>query len=66
MKTTLTLMLLVLCITGCSNKAVYNNFQINKRNECLKLPPTEYDRCMEGMDRSYEEYEKAREEVVDQ
>ncbi|MBU2069954.1 MAG: hypothetical protein KKE08_18905 [Gammaproteobacteria bacterium] len=63
MKTTLTLCLL-LCLTACSNKAVYQDLQRNKRNECLQAPPAEYDRCMRSMDMSYEEYERQRQQAL--
>lgn len=50
--------------TGCSNKAVYQNLQLNKKQECRRLPVTEYDECMRGMDQSYEEYERQRQQAI--
>lgn len=61
---TLVAICLLLCLTACSNKAVYQDLQRNKRNECLQLPPAEYDKCMRPMDISYEEYERQRQQVL--
>ena len=62
MKIFLCLFLTVLII-GCSNKAVYDNIQMNNRNECKKLPQSQYEDCMEKANKSYEEYERERKEV---
>ncbi|WP_213998306.1 hypothetical protein [Arsukibacterium sp.] len=53
-------------VSGCSNKAVYQNLQLNKKQECRRLPLTEYDDCMRGMDQSYEEYERQRQQATKQ
>ena len=58
--------LVVWSAVGCSNRAVYENMQINQRNECVKLPPAEYDACMEGITKRYDEYERERREVMDE
>lgn len=63
MKTILTTLALLL-IAGCSNKAAYQNLQINQRNECLQRPPSQYEECMQGVDKSYEEYEQERQEYL--
>lgn len=55
----------LLSVVGCNNKAVYDNIQYNKRTDCLKVPASEYEQCMEGVDRSYEEYERQRKAVID-
>ena len=57
-------LLAMFSMAGCSNRAVYDNIQINRRNECLKLPPSEYGECMKGVDTSYDAYEKERQEVI--
>lgn len=63
MKTILMTLALIL-IAGCSNKATYQNLQINQRNKCLELPQSRYDECMKGVDKSYEEYERERQEYL--
>ena len=66
-KFALTVMVIALAgMAGCSNKAVYQNLQHNKKQECRKLPVAEYDKCMQGMDQSYEEYERQRQQATKQ
>ncbi len=55
-------MFIVITIGACTNKAIYDNFQLNNRNECTKQPHSEYDACMERTNMSYEEYERKRKE----
>ncbi|WP_157610859.1 hypothetical protein [Arsukibacterium perlucidum] len=67
MKTKLVLVVLAVVLSGtagCSNKAVYQNLQLNKKQECRRLPVTEYDDCMRGMEQSYEEYERQRKQAT--
>jgi len=45
-------------LTGCSSKAIYENIQINNRNACTKEPPSQYEKCIERANKSYEEYER--------
>ncbi len=56
--------LMVLTVFGCSNRAIYENAQINQRDRCLKLPPGQYDECMEKVNKSYDDYEKERQEAL--
>ena len=56
---------LLLALSGCSSRALFENAQHNKRNECQRLPPSQYDECMERARQTYDEYRKAREEVID-
>lgn len=57
------MLLAIFSMAGCGSRAVYESIQINKRNECLKLSPPAYDDCMEGVNKSYDEYEKERREI---
>lgn len=58
---------LTLCaLTACSNKAVYDNIQLNQRNKCLKEPPALYEECIKRTEKSYEEYQREREEALKQ
>ena len=61
---TIALVFVCLTISACSNKAVYQDLQRNKRNECMQVPQSEYDRCMRNMEQSYEEYELQRQEAL--
>lgn len=55
---------LLIVVAGCSNRAVYENIQMNKKHECQQVPLSEYDRCMEGVEKSYDEYERERQEYL--
>ncbi|OUS27638.1 hypothetical protein A9Q99_14465 [Gammaproteobacteria bacterium 45_16_T64] len=54
----------ILLMAGCSNKAVYDNIQLNMKNECRTLPQSQYEECMEDASTSYEEYEENRQEML--
>ena len=62
----LLILVLLSSVVACSNKAAYENIQINNRNECAKVPPAQLDECMARANRSYEEYQREREELLDQ
>lgn len=51
-------------LAGCGSQAVYDNIQLNNRRECNKLPPAQYEECIAHAGKSYEEYEREREEVL--
>ena len=55
----------LLGISGCSNRAIYDNMRIKQRSECLKEPPSTYFECIERTNKSYEEYKREREEVLE-
>lgn len=60
------LLLVLLILTGCSNRSIYENIQANNRMECSKLPPSQYDECVENANKSFDEYEREREEILRQ
>ena len=49
-------------VTGCSNKDLYDNIQANNQFACNNVAPSQYDECMERSSMSYEEYEAKRTE----
>ena len=56
---------LIFCVlAGCSNRGIYEGVQAGKRNDCLKVPPSQYDDCMESANKSYSEYERERKEAL--
>jgi len=65
MSKALLIILVMFGATGCSNKAIYDNIRINQRNECLKEPPPTYFNCIDGANKSYEEYERERKELLE-
>lgn len=58
-------LVLLLCVIGCSNRGVYEGLQTGARNECSKLPSSQYDECMEATETSFDEYERERREVIE-
>ncbi len=58
------LIIFALFIAGCSNQAAYENIQMNKRNACLALPPSQYDQCMAEASTSFDDYEHTRKEAT--
>ncbi|WP_157829160.1 hypothetical protein [Colwellia sp. 75C3] len=59
--------LVLISFSGCSNKELYESIQPKHNdNECRKLPAHEYDECIKHETKSYEEYKKEREEVINQ
>lgn len=54
---------LPLLFVGCSNRAVYDNVQLNNRRECNRVPPSQYEECIQQASKTYEEYERERDEA---
>lgn len=54
----------ILLFTACSNRAVYESVRLNQQNECQKLPPGEYEKCMEQHEMDYDDYQRERERVL--
>lgn len=59
------ILLVLLGMTACTNKAIYEGTRIQLRNDCLKEPPARYEECVERTGKSYEEYRREREEVLE-
>lgn len=49
---------------GCSNRGAYESIQASNRFECSKLPPSQYEECIEDASQSYNDYEAERNESV--
>ena len=64
----LVIMTLVLIIfSGCSSKVLYESIQPKyNENECRNLPPHEYEACINENEKSYKEYIKEREDIINQ
>jgi hypothetical protein len=58
--------LVVVSLTSCSNKEVYESIQGSRKLECQKLPPGQFDACLEQHGESYESYERDRKEILDE
>lgn len=51
--------------TGCSHRAVYENVQINQRNDCANEPPSTYFECLERTNKPFDEYQRERKELLE-
>ena len=51
-------------LISCTNQQLYNEIQRNEQSRCEKLPPADYDRCIEDHNESYSDYKKKREQVT--
>ncbi|MCF6252859.1 MAG: hypothetical protein L3J75_16560 [Methylococcaceae bacterium] len=60
----LLMVLVMIGIAGCSNKAIYDKFRLDERNKCAKEPPPTYFECIEHTKKSYEEYERERKDLA--
>ena len=53
----------LIAISGCTNKQIYEATQPKYNEaECMKLPQSQYEECMQRDVETYEEYEKERSE----
>jgi hypothetical protein len=52
-----------IAVSGCTNKQIYESTQPKyNQAECMKLPQSQYEECMNRDTETYEEYEKERHE----
>lgn len=56
--------LAALSVAGCSQRAVYDNIQLNQRHQCERGPPAVYEDCIEGVSRPYDQYARERQEYL--
>ena len=49
---------------ACSNRQAYEALKIKQKNDCQRLPPSEYEECMKRAEQSYEKYKQQRDAVV--
>lgn len=64
MKFKLAVVILLVGATGCSNKGIYDNLRIHQRNKCLEEPPPASVECLQRTNKSFEEYQREREEAL--
>jgi hypothetical protein len=56
---------LLLALAGCTNQDAYNAVRENRLHECQYLPPSEQEECVQRYDKTYEEYQRQREELLE-
>jgi hypothetical protein len=50
---------------ACSHRGVYEGVQAGNRNDCLMLPPAQYDECMSRSSQSFDDYQRERQEAAE-
>ena len=58
--------IIIAFLSACSTKGSYESNQISRKHDCQKLPPSQYDDCMESTRESFESYNSKREDVINQ
>jgi len=43
-------------LSACSNQAIYENLRKHKRQECSKVPHSEFQECLDINSKPYREY----------
>jgi hypothetical protein len=61
---TITLLASVLLMASCSTANWYQGAKASGEAKCRELPPGQYEECMRGYDKTYNEYKKQREEAI--
>ncbi|MBL1321555.1 MAG: hypothetical protein COA63_010920 [Methylophaga sp.] len=61
----LLIVLVMFNITGCSNKALYDKFILDNRDDCATEPTATYFECIERANITYEEYERERKKITE-
>ncbi len=52
-------------LMSCTSQDVYNAVQDNMQQECQNLPSSAYENCVNGHSESYSEYERKRQEELE-
>jgi len=65
MKSLLVILFVAVVVTGCTNRSFYESSQISRRNECRKLPMSQQEKCLEAANKTFDQYERERQEVLD-
>lgn len=58
-------MLMLMWTQSCTHRAWYEGLQQGQRNKCYDLPTLERDNCLKQAEKSYEEYQRERQEVLE-
>ncbi len=55
---------IVLALSACSNRQIYDTVQQNHRLECARLPDSAYEQCMAETGPDYDEYARQRDALM--
>ena len=56
-------LLALLAIEGCSNRAWYGGLQSSERMRCQQLSSPEYEECLEASGAGHDEYKQERDQI---
>ena len=56
------ILFMAVLISACSNRQIYEAIQNNQKLECQKLQQDEYEKCMDRLSESYDQYQNKRQE----
>jgi len=59
-------MFFILVIYSCSKGTMYTAVQHYQRAECLRVPLSQHDRCLDELDMHYHMYRSKREELFEE
>ena len=59
-----TLIFILLFCSSCSYRQIYDGIQSSQQNDCLKIPGSEYEQCMEQANKPYDVYKNEREDIL--
>ncbi|MFT6529296.1 MAG: hypothetical protein ACJAZB_000939 [Psychrosphaera sp.] len=52
-------------LAACTSKELYSEVQNNRKAHCRTLPPQDIEDCLNNLnDKTYDEYEKLRQELI--
>lgn len=51
-------------VSACSNRQLYNAVQENRKAKCDEMPDAQRAECLEQYQKSYEEYDRGRRQVI--
>lgn len=56
----LCLLSIAISASACTYRGSYEAIQQSNRQECGKVPPSQYDECLAEANRSFDEYQRQR------
>ncbi len=58
------MIIMILSTSACTRQGWYEGFQQSQREKCYKLPDQDRENCLKQTDKSYEEYQRERQEIL--
>jgi len=51
----------IIVFSGCSKQAWYEGMKMQQQNQCGQMQGVEKEKCLRGVEKSYEQYKEERE-----